>query len=67
MGKTTKSARYDLNQIPYEYEVEVMNRFKGSDKVNGVLEKLWTEICTILEETANKTIPKEKKGRKTKR
>jgi len=67
IGENNRPGRYNLNQIPFEFTIEVTNRFKGSDKVNGVLEKLWTEICTILEETANKTIPKEKKGRKTKR
>ena len=43
-GKTTRPARYDLNQIPYEYAVEVTNRFKGLDIVNGMPEELWTEV-----------------------
>ena len=47
-GKTTRPARYDLNQIPYEYEVEVMNRFKGLDLVNSSPEKLWTEVRNIV-------------------
>ena len=48
VGKTTKSSRYDLNQIHYEYEVEVMNRFKGLDLVNSSPEELWTEVCNIV-------------------
>ena len=52
--------RYDLNQIPYEYTVEVMNRFRGLNLVNKVPEKLWTEVRNTVQETANKTIPKKK-------
>ena len=59
-GKNNRPARYDLNQTPFEFTVEVTNRFKGSDLVNGVPEKLWTEICAIVEEITNKTIPKAK-------
>ena len=59
-------ARYDLNQIPCEYAVEVMNRFKGLDLVMSVPEKLWTEVCNIVQEVANKTIPKKKKSKKAK-
>ena len=66
IGKNNRPGRYNLNQIPFEFTIEVTNRFKASDLVTSVPEKLWTEICTILEETANKTIPKEKKGRKAK-
>ena len=64
--KNSRPGSYNLNQITFEFTVEVTNRFKGSDLINGVPEKLWTKICTILEERANETIPKEKKGRKTK-
>ena len=47
-GKTTKPFRFDLNQIPYDYTVEVMNRVKGLDLVDRVTEKLWTEVCNIV-------------------
>ena len=59
VGKTTRPFRYDLNQIPYDYTVEVTNRFKGlrSDRVP---EELWTEVCDILQEAGIKTIPMEK-------
>ena len=66
MGKTTRPARYDQNQIPYEYAVEVMNRFKGFELVNSVPEELWTEVCNIVQEVVNKTIPKKKKNKKAK-
>ena len=56
-GKTTVPARYDLNQIPYKYAVEVMHGFKGLNLVNRVPE-LWTEVCIIVPEAASKTIPK---------
>ena len=54
MGKTTRPARYDLNQTPYEYAVEVMNRFKGLDIVNNVPEELWMEVPNIVQEAENK-------------
>ena len=57
VGKTNRPARYDLNQIPNEYAVEVMNRFKGFDLVNRVPEELLMEASNIVQETANKTIP----------
>ena len=60
-GKTTRPARYDLNQIPYEYALEVMSRFKGLDLVNSVPEEVWTQVCNIVQEAANKTIPKKKR------
>ena len=63
-GKTTRPARYDLNQIPYEYAVEVMNRFKRLDLGNSTPEELWTEVHNIVQETVNKTIPKEKKKKR---
>ena len=55
--------RYDLNQIPYDYTVEVGNRFKGLDLIDRVHEELWVEVPDIVEETGIKTIPKEKKGK----
>ena len=66
VGKTTRPARYNLNQIPYEYAVEVMNRFKGLDLENSVPEELWTEVHNIVQEILNKTIPKKKKCKKAK-
>ena len=65
-GETTRPARYDLNQIPYEYTVEVTNRFKGLDLVNRVPEELWSEVCNIVQEAGTKTIPKKKKCKKAK-
>ena len=61
VGKTTISFRYDLNQISYDYTVEVRNIFKGLDLIDRVPDKLWTEVCDIAEETGIKTIPKKKK------
>ena len=66
LGETTRSFRYDLNQIPYDYTVEVRNRFKGLDLIERVLEELWTEVRDIVQETGIKTNPMEKKCRKTK-
>ena len=65
-GKTTRPARYDLNQIPYEYSVAVMNRFKRLDLGNSTPEELWTEVHNIVQEMVNKTIPKKKKKEKAK-
>ena len=65
-GKTTRPFRYDLNQIPYNYTVEVTNRFKGLDLTDKVPEELWTEICDIAKEAVIKTIPKKKKCKNTK-
>ena len=62
VGKTTRSFRYDLNQIPYDDTVEVRNRFKGLDLIDRVPDELWTmEVCDIVQETGIKTIPMEKK------
>ena len=61
VGKTTRPFRYDLNQISYDYTVEVMNRVKGLDLVDRVTEELWTEVCNIVQEEVTKTIPKGKK------
>ena len=64
--KTTRPFRYDLNQIPYDYIVEVTNRFKGLDLIDRVSEELWTEVHDIVQETVIKTIPKKKKMQKGK-
>ena len=61
VGKTTRSFRYDLSQIPYEYTVDVTNRFKGLDPVDRVPEELWMEVHNIVQEVVTKTIPQEKK------
>ena len=64
VGKTTGQFRYDLNQIPYDYTVEVTNRFKGLDLIDRVTEELWTEVHDIIQEEGIKTIPKKKKCKK---
>ena len=64
--KTTRPFRYHLNQIPYDYTVEVRKRFKGLDLTDRVPEKLWMEVCDIVQEAGIKTIPREKKYRKAK-
>ena len=64
--KITRPFRYDLNQIPYDYTVEVRSRFKGLDLMDRVPDELWTEVRDILQETGIKTIPKKKKCRKAK-
>ena len=61
VGKTTRPFRYDLNQIPYDYTVEVRNRFKGLDLLDRVPDELWNEVRDIVQETGIKTIPVEKK------
>ena len=66
VGKTTRPFRYDLNQIPYDYTVEVINRFKGLGLIERVPEELWTEVYDIVQEAVIKTIPKKKKCKKTK-
>ena len=66
VGKSTRPLRYDLNQIPYDYTVEVRNRFKGLDPINRMLDKLWTEVHDIVQETGIKTISKKKKCKKAK-
>ena len=65
-GKTIRPFSYDLNQIPYDYTVEVRNRFKGLDLIDKVPEELWTEVCDIAQEAGIKTIPKKKKCKKAK-
>ena len=58
--KITRPLRNDLNQIPYDYTVEVTNRFKGLDLIHRVPEELWTEVHDIVQEAVIKTIPKER-------
>ena len=64
--KTTRPFRYDLNQIPYDYTVEVRNRFKGLDLIDRVRDELWMEVSDTVQETGIKTIPMEKKCKKAK-
>ena len=64
--KTTGPFRYDLNQIRYTYTVEVTNRFKGLDLIDGVPEELWLEVCNIVQKAVTKTIPEKKKCKKAK-
>ena len=66
VGKITRPFRYDLNQIPYDYTVEVRNRFKGLDLIDRVPDELWAEVHDIVEETGIKTISKKKKCKKAK-
>ena len=66
VGKTTRPFRYDLNQIPYDYTVEVRNRFKGLDLIDRVPDEQWNEVCDTVQETGIKTIPMEKKCKKAK-
>ena len=66
MGKTTRPFRYNLNQIPYNYTVQVRNGFKGLDLIDRVPEELWTEVHDIVQEAGIKTIPKKKKCKKAK-
>ena len=63
-GENTRPFRYDLNQIPYDYTVEVRNRFKGLDLIDRVPDELWKEIHDIVQETGIKAIPKKKKCKK---
>ena len=60
LGKTARPFRYDLNQIPYDYTVEVTNKFKGLDLIDRVPEELWTEVCDTIQEAVIKTIPRKK-------
>ena len=66
VGKTTRPFRYDLNQILYDYTVEVRNRFKGLDLINRVPDELWMEVCDIVQETGIKIIHIEKKFKNAK-
>ena len=66
MGKTTRPFKYDLNQIPSDYTVEVRNRFKGLDLIDRVPDELWMDVSDIVQERGIKTIPKKKKCKKAK-
>ena len=66
VGETTRPFRYDLNQIPYNYTMEVTNRFKGLDPIDRVPEELWMEVHDIVQEAMKKNIPKKKKCKKAK-
>jgi len=67
VGKTTRPLKYDPNQIPYDYTMEVTNRFKGLDLIHKITEELWMEVHDIVQEAVITTIPKKKKCRKGKR
>ena len=64
VGKTTRQFRYDLNETPYDYTVEVTNRFKGLDLMDRVPEELWMEVCDIVQEAVIEIIPKRKNAKK---
>ena len=64
VGKTTRPFRYDLNQIPYDYTVEVRNRFKGLDLIDRVPDELWNEVRNIVQETGIKAIPWKRNAKK---
>ena len=66
VGKTTRPFRYDLNQIPCDYTMEVTNRLEGLDLIEREPEGLWIEVCDIVQEAGIKTIPREKKCKKAK-
>ena len=66
VGKTTRLFRYVIYQTPYDYTVEVTDRFKRLDLIDRVPEELWTEVCDIVQKTVIKTIPKKKKCKKSK-
>jgi len=66
VGKITRPLRYNLNQIPYDYTVEVTNKFKGLDLIDRVPEELWTKVHHIIQEAVIKTIPKKKKYKSAK-
>ena len=66
VGKTARPFRYDLNEIPYDYTVEMISRFKGLDLIDRVPEELWVEVSDIVQEAVIKTIPKKKKHKKAK-
>ena len=66
VGKTTRPFRYDLNQISYDYTVDVRNRFKGLDLIDRVPDELWMEVRDIVQETGIKTMPKKMKCKKSK-
>ena len=63
VGKTTRPFTYDLNQIPYDYKIQVRNRFKGLDLIDRVPDELWTEVSDIVQEAVIKTIPRKRKAK----
>ena len=67
VGKTSRPFKYDLNQSPYDYTVELTNRVKGSDTVDRLPEELWVEVCTVVKEEVTKSIPQKKQCKKPKR
>ena len=64
VGKTARPFRYDLNQVPYDYTVEVRNRFKGLDLIDRVPDELWTEVRDIVQETKSRPSPRKRKAKK---
>ena len=64
VGKTTRPFRYDINHVPYDYTVEVTNRFKGLDLIDRVTKELWTEVGDIVQKVVIKTIPKKRNCKK---
>ena len=64
VGKTTRPFRFDLNQIPYDYTVEVRNRFKGLDLIDRVPEELWTEVFDIVQEAGIRPSPRKRKAKR---
>ena len=64
VGKTTRSFRYDLNQIPYDYTLDVTNRFKGLDLINRLSEELWMEVCNIVQEAVIKISPRKRNAKR---
>ena len=64
VGKTARPFRYDLNQIPYDYTLEVRNRFKGLDLIDRVPEELWMEVCDIIQGAGIKTIPRKRNAKR---
>ena len=66
VGKTTRPFRYDLNQIPYDYTVEVTNRFKGLDLIDRVPKELWTEVCDIVQEAETRPSPRKRNAKRKK-
>ena len=64
VGKTTRPFRYNLNQILYDYTVEVRNRFKGLDLIDSAPDELWTEVCNIVQEMVIKTIPMKRNAKR---
>ena len=67
VGKTTRPFRYDINQIPYDYTVEVRNRFKGLDLIDRVPDELWTEVCDIVQRQGLKPSPRKRNAKKQNR